>query len=230
MRFRNRTDAGRILASHLLPYGELDDLLVLGLPRGGVAVAGPVAERLSVPLGVFVVRKIGVPGHEELAMGAAASGGVVVRNQTVLRALSIPYHVFRAAAQRQQQEVTRREQLYRMEQAVAQPRGRAVMLTDDGLATGASMRAAIRAVRRCEPARLVVGVPVAARSVAEQFRATLDDFVCVHEPDELGGVGQWYDDFEQTSDEEVRRLLAEAVRRQRAGVSAAATRPPCGRA
>jgi putative phosphoribosyl transferase len=215
MRFRNRTEAGRILASRLLPYREAGDLLVLGLPRGGVAVAGPVAERLEAPLGVFVVRKVGVPSHEELAMGAVASGGVVVRNQEVLRALGISEDEFRQAARREQQEVARRERLYHAEPTIAQPRGRTVVLVDDGLATGATMRAVIQAVREREPARLVVAVPVAARAIAEKFRAMLDDFVCVHEPDELDGVGRWYEDFEQTSDDEVRRLLEEAARRQR---------------
>ena len=216
MRFRNRTEAGRILASRLSSYRELDGLLVLGLPRGGVPVAFPVAERLRAPLDVFVVRKIGVPGNEEFAMGAVAGGGVVVRNQAVLRMLGISNDVFRRAAEQQQQEVTRREQLYRTKQTGVEPRDRIVMLVDDGLATGASMRAAVRAVHQRRPARVVVAVPVAARAVAEDFRAVLDDFVCVHEPEDLGSVGRWYEDFQQTTDAEVRRLLEEAAQRQQA--------------
>ncbi len=217
MRFRNRTEAGQKLALHLLAYRELDDVLVLGLVRGGVAVAFPVADALHAVLDVFVVRKVGVPGQQELAMGAVASGGVVVRNPRVLHALGVSENVFQQAAAREHDEVVRREQFYRPQRPGVEPRGRAVVLIDDGLATGASMRAAVGAVRQCEPASLVVAVPVAPLSVAGEFHAMLDDFICIHEHDDLDGVSRWYEDFRQTTDAEVRRLLDESAHLHQAG-------------
>lgn len=214
MRFKNRAEAGGLLAERLLVYREGAEVLVLGLPRGGVAVAAPVAERLDAPLDVFVVRKVGVPGHEELAMGAVASGGVVVRNREVLAALQISDDIFRQAADVQHQEVIRREQLYRGQRPRVALRGKTVILIDDGLATGASMRAAVEAIRHDKPRRLVVAVPVAAWTVADQFRALVGDFVCLHEPEDLDGVSRWYQDFRQATDEEVGRLLDAAAARR----------------
>jgi len=218
MRLSDRTDAGRRLASRLEGYAGAEDLVVLGLPRGGVPVADAVAEQLGAPLDAFVVRKVGVPGHEELAMGAVASGGVTVRNEEVLDRLGLPDDVFEQSAEVQRREVKRREELYGQGQAVPELQGRSVILVDDGLATGASMRAAIEAVRKTEPRKLVVAVPVAARVTADEFRQMLDgpgeEFVCLHEPEALDGVGRWYDDFRQIEDEEVWELLQSAARRE----------------
>jgi predicted phosphoribosyltransferase len=214
MLFKNRTEAGEILASQVERCPNLSDVLVLGLPRGGVPVAFPVAQRLHAPLDVFVVRKVGVPGREELAMGAAASGGVLVRNPEVLHLLRLPDEVFRQVAEQERQEVIRREQTYRAGQPPIEVGDRSIVLVDDGLATGASMRAAVQAVRQGQPRRLVVAVPVAARAVADQFRAMPDEFVCVYEPYDFQGVSRWYEDFSQTSDEEVRRLLHQAAAKQ----------------
>jgi len=172
-----------------------------------------VAEDLEAPLDVYVVRKVGVPGHSELAMGAVAGGGVVVRNEDVLQGLQIPQHIFDEEARQQQLEVRRREALYRGHRPDVDVRGRTAILVDDGLATGASMKAAVQAVGQRGPRQLVVGVPVAARVVADRFRRMLDRFVCLHEPEYLDGVGRWYEDFHQTTDDEVRQLLDAAAER-----------------
>jgi len=214
MRLKNRTDAGRRLASRLENYGGAEDLAVLGLPRGGVPVASEIAGQLEAPLDAFVVRKVGVPGHEELAMGAVASGDVTIRNEGVLERLDMSESVFQEVAEAQREEVRRRERLYREKHPGLQLQGRTVILTDDGLATGATMRAAVEAVRKIGPRRLVVAVPIAARQTADDFRRFLqgtdEEFVCLYEAETLDGIGRWYDDFAQVTDDEVRTLLGRA--------------------
>ena len=205
--FQDRAEAGRRLARDLSAYAGRPDILVLALPRGGVPVAYEVARALDAPLDVFVVRKLGVPGHEELAMGAIASGGVRVLNDDVVQALAVPNHVIDRIAAQEQQELARREQAYRGSRPSPQVQGRVVILVDDGLATGATMRAAVAAVRQQAPARVVVGVPVAAPEVCAEFARLVDDVVCVVTPEPFYSVGVWYDTFSQTTDEEVRRLL-----------------------
>lgn len=205
--FQDRRDAGRRLAEKLAEYRGLPNLLVLGLPRGGVPVAFEVAQALAAPLDVFIVRKLGVPGREELAMGAIASGGIVVRNDEVIRGLALSDQIFAAAINRERDELNHRERACRGNRAPFSATDRVVILIDDGLATGASMLAALQAVRVHRPARLVVAVPVAAAQTIERIRGLADDIVAVMVARNLGGVGQWYDDFCQTSDEEVQELL-----------------------
>jgi predicted phosphoribosyltransferase len=206
--FRDRSEAGRLLASKLAAYGNHPDVLVLALPRGGVPVAYEVARALGAPLDVFLVRNLGVPGHEELAMGAVATGGVRVLNDQVVRALRIPDYVIDAVTAQEQQELTRRERLYRGGRPPPDVRGRTVILVDDGLATGATMHAAIKALRQLQPARLVVAVPTAAPETCEALRAEVDEVICAITPEPFYAVGLWYEDFSQTTDEEVRDLLA----------------------
>ena len=213
MRFSDRIEAGRKLAMALREYGSHEDAVVLALPRGGVVVGFAVAEEMNAPLEVLVVRKVGVPGHEELAMGAVAGGGVTIRNEDILRDLRISDAMFDHAAEQQRGEVARRERLYRGDRESLDLADRTVILADDGLATGASMKAAVSAVRQCQPKRLIVAVPVAAHSVAEEFRLAVARLVCIHEPTFLDGVGRWYSDFRQISDAEVRQLLEEASHR-----------------
>jgi predicted phosphoribosyltransferase len=208
--FRDRTEAGQLLARQLAHYQQQPDVLVLGLPRGGVPIAYQVAQALGAPLDVFVVRKIGVPGHEELAMGALASGGVRVLNDDVVRHLALDSNTLDALTREEQQEVDQRERRYRGERPAAPLAGRTVILVDDGLATGATMRAAVAAVRQQQPARVAVAVPVAAPQVCDDMRQEADDVVCVATPPALGGIGAWYRDFSQTTDDEVRQLLAQA--------------------
>jgi putative phosphoribosyl transferase len=205
--FLDRTDAGRQLATRLAAYAHRPDVVVLALPRGGVPIAYQVARALHAPLDVFIVRKLGVPGHEELAMGAVATGGVRVLNTDVIEALQIPQQVVDAVAAREQRELDRRERLYRDDSPPPEVQGKTVILVDDGLATGASMRAAITALRQREPARIVVAVPVAAPPTCDEFRAEVDEIVCAVTPEPFYGVGYWYDDFVQVTDEEVRDLL-----------------------
>jgi putative phosphoribosyl transferase len=207
-RFRDRHDAGRLLAEKLTAYAHCPDVLVLALPRGGVPVAYEVARALGTPLDVFVVRKLGVPGHEELAMGAVATGSVRVLNDDVVRGLRIPDRVIDAVTALEQQELARRERLYRGDRTPPDVRGRTVILVDDGLATGATMHAAIAALRQQEPARIVVAVPTAAPETCNALRAEVDDVVCAITPEPFHAVGLWYEDFSQTTDEEVRELLA----------------------
>jgi predicted phosphoribosyltransferase len=214
--FRDRRDAGRLLAEQLTAYAGRPDVLVLALPRGGVPVAYEVARALRAPLDVFVARKLGVPGHEELAMGAVATGGVRVLNDEVVRGLEIPDDVIDAITVWERQEVARRERLYRGDRLIPDVRGRTVILVDDGLATGASMHAAVAALRQQGPARIVVAVPTAARETCDALRAEVDDVVCAITPEPFHAVGLWYEDFSQTTDEEVRELLARAAQADRA--------------
>ena len=206
-RFQDRTEAGKILAGLLQPYAHRADVRVLALPRGGVPVAFEVAQALHAPLEVFVVRKLGVPGHEELAMGAIASGGVQVLNDDVVAQLGLSAAAIEAVAVRERRELQRRERLYRHQRAAPGVRGCTVILVDDGIATGATMRAAIRALRQLQAGRIVVAAPTMAWSTAQEMRAEADDCVAVMTPTEFYGVGQWYEDFSQTTDEEVRDLL-----------------------
>jgi predicted phosphoribosyltransferase len=206
--FRDRTEAGRLLAERLDAYADRPDVLVLALPRGGVPVAYEVARALGAPLDVFVVRKLGVPGHEELAMGAIATGGVCVLNDEVVQALGIPYRLIQAVAAREFRELGRRERAYRGDRPAPEVRGRTVILVDDGLATGSTMHAAVAALRRLGPDRIVVAVPTAAPSTCAEFRQEADECVCEITPDPFYAVGVGYKDFSQTTDKEVRDLLA----------------------
>jgi putative phosphoribosyl transferase len=210
--FLNRREAGRVLASYLTQYSGRDDVIVLALPRGGVPVGFEVAQRLGVPLDVFLVRKLGVPGREELAMGAIASGGVRVLNQQVVRMLRISPRDIDEVAQLEQAELERREREYRGDRALPELRGKIGMLVDDGLATGATMRAAAKALRRLGPAKVVVAVPAAAPETCEEFRQEVDEIICAQTPEPFYAVGVWYVDFSPTSDQEVRDLLARAQR------------------
>lgn len=211
MLFHDRADAGRRLAGKLQRYAGRQDVMVLALPRGGVPVAFEVAQVLGAPLDVFLVRKLGVPGQEELAMGAIASGGIRVLNEQVVRALDIPHEVIEEAAAREERELERREQAYRDGRPAPVVRGRIVILVDDGLATGSTMRAAVAALRRLDPGGVVVAVPVGAADTCAAFREEADEVVCACEPDPFHAVGAWYDDFTQTTDDEVRDLLRAAV-------------------
>lgn len=211
--FQNRTEAGRILAKRLASYAGRSDVLVLALPRGGVPVAYEVARALGAPLDVFVVRKLGLPGHEEMAMGAIASGGICILNDDVVQALRIPENVIEDVAAKEFRELERREKAYRDHRPVPVVNGRTVILVDDGLATGSTMRAAVAALRRLGPARLVVAVPTAAPSTCEEFRHEADECICDITPDPFYAVGLWYEDFSQTTDNEVRELLDLAASR-----------------
>jgi putative phosphoribosyl transferase len=211
VRFRNRAEAGRALARALSRYAGRDDVVVLALPRGGVPVAYEVAKELGSPLDVFLVRKLGVPGHEELAMGAIASGGVLVLDERVLRWLGISEDQIQKTLARELEELRRREAAYRHGRSLTDLKGKTVILVDDGLATGASMQAAARAVRRHEPARIVIAVPVASRATCDQFRDEVDEVVCAVTPEPFYAVGNWYEDFSQTTDDEVRELLERAA-------------------
>ena len=210
-RFQDRAQAGRFLADRLAAYSNRPDVAVLGLPRGGVPVAFEVAQRLTAPLDVFLVRKLGVPGHEELAMGAIATDQICILNDNVIQSLGISPGVIEQTIARERRELEKREQAFRLGQAL-ELRDRVVILVDDGLATGATMRAAVMAARQRHPARVIVAVPVAARETHRQFQEQADEFVCVQTPENFEGVGQWYDDFTQTSDEEVRALLEQGAK------------------
>jgi putative phosphoribosyl transferase len=212
-RFQNRRDAGRILAQELMHYANRSDVMVLALPRGGVPVAYEVALALNAPLDVFIVRKLGLPGHEELAIGAIASGGIRVLNEDIIRALKISMEVIEHVTQRELRELQRREQLYRGDHPALDVRDRTVILIDDGLATGASMRAAVAGLRALHPAWIVVAVPTAAPEACEAFQTEVDEVVCAITPEPFLGVGRWYEDFAQTTDEGV-RLFLQDVRRQ----------------
>src|SRR5436853_5489176 len=213
--FQNRKDAGQQLAARLSSYAGRSDVVVLALPRGGVPVAYEVAKEVSAPLDIFLVRKLGVPGYEELAMGAIASGGTRVINDDVVRYLNIPGEVIDAVAMEEQRELERRERTYRDNRPPPNVRGRVVILVDDGLATGSTMRAAAAALRKQEPAQIVVAVPVSAPETCEQLRQEVDEIVCAATPEPFRGVGLWYEDFSQTTDEEVRELLKRSKSRYR---------------
>ena len=222
MYFRDRGDAGRKLATGLMDYAGRPDLLVLALPRGGVPVAYEVARALGATFDIFLVRKLGVPGHEELVMGAIASGGVRVLNQDVVNVLQIPEKLIDRVAEAELRELERREHTYRGNRPPPDVHGKTIILVDDGLATGSTMRAAATALRQQGPARIVVGVPVAAPEICEEFRDEVDDIVCAITPEVLFGVGAWYQDFSQTTHDEVRELLAKAARAQHARSARAA--------
>jgi putative phosphoribosyl transferase len=208
-RFQDRAEAGRMLADKLGGFAGRSDVVVLGLPRGGVPVAYEVALRLDAPLDVFLVRKLGVPGHEELAMGAIASGGVCFLNEGVLETFGILQETIDAVIVRERRELERRETAFRDGPPIIL-RDRVVILVDDGLATGASMRAAVIAVGKHQPEKVIVAVPVGERGTVKDFEREVAETVCVQAPMNFEGVGQWYEDFAQTSDEEVRALLAAA--------------------
>jgi predicted phosphoribosyltransferase len=211
MIFRDRTDAGQRLAAKLAKYAGRPDVIVLALPRGGVPIGYEVARALGAPLDVFLVRKLGVPGREELAMGAIASGGVRVVNDEVVQALGITDEELDAAAAEQEQELQRREEAYRDGRPAPDLAGKTVILVDDGLATGSTMRAAVEAVRQHDPARVVVAVPVGAGDTCRAFRQIADEVVCVQAPEPFFAVGNWYGEFTQTTDDEVTELLGRTV-------------------
>lgn len=209
--FHDRDEAGRLLGRELRKrLGARDDVVVLALPRGGVPIGFHVAEEIGAPLDVFIVRKLGVPGHEELAMGAIASGGVRVMNEQVMQHLPIPAQMIEAVAQREQGELERRERDYRGDRPPVDVRGKTVIVVDDGLATGSTMRAAVQALRKMNPRAIIVAVPVAARDTCERLRRDVDDILCLRTPEPFDAVGLWYEDFSQTSDEEVHDLLERA--------------------
>jgi putative phosphoribosyl transferase len=210
--FRDRGEAGRVLAQALAAYRGREDLLILGLARGGVPVGWEVAAALRAPLDVFLVRKLGVPQWEELAMGAVASGGGLVINDKLMRSLGIGEQALRETIERETGELNRREQAYRGDRPAADPKDRVAIIVDDGIATGASMLAAVRAVRSAQPASVVVAVPVGPSSACKELGREADDVVCATTPEPFEAVGQVYADFHQVSDDEVRELLAKPTR------------------
>ena len=203
-----------MLASTLSKYAGRPDVLVLALPRGGVPVAYEVAKQLGAPLDVFVVRKLGVPGREELAMGALASGSALVLNRDVVSGLRIPQSAIEAVVREEQKELERRERAYRGALPPLDVRGKTIILVDDGLATGSTMRAAVAGLRQLRPKRIVVAVPIAAESTCEELSAEVDDIICAATPEPFYAVGLWYEDFSQTTDEEIQELLARAAEEQ----------------
>jgi predicted phosphoribosyltransferase len=205
--FADRHEAGRLLGEALAKRLAGREVLVLALPRGGVPVAYHVARALGAPLDVFIVRKLGVPGHEELAMGAIASGGGRVLNRDVLDAIPVPQRAIDAVAEREERELQRREREYRGARPPIDVRGKTVVIVDDGLATGSTMRAAVQALRKMTPSAIVVAVPVAAPATCEEFRREVEDIVCLRTPEPFQAVGLWYENFDQTTDEEVHDLL-----------------------
>jgi putative phosphoribosyl transferase len=217
-RYRDRREAGGLLARELHAYGDRPGIIVLALPRGGVPVGFEVATALGAPLDVFVVRKIGLPWHDELAMGAIASGGVRILDHELIRAAGVSEEEVARVTAAEQTELARREKLYRGERPFPDLHGKTVILVDDGLATGSTMLAAVEALRLEEPSRIVVAVPVAARETCEAFRGIADEVVCTETPAPFRAVGMWYDDFSQTTDEEVHDLLERARRRDHATV------------
>jgi predicted phosphoribosyltransferase len=210
--YRDRRDAGRVLAQGLRHYARLPNVTVLALPRGGVPVAYEVADALQLPLDVFVVRKLGVPGNEEYAMGAIATGGVQVLNDDVVARLGLTAGDIRRVAEAERRELERRERLYRSGRPPPAVVGHTAILIDDGLATGSTMLAAVQALRQLRPARIVVAVPTAAAETCRRIRAAADEVLCASTPSPFLAVGHWYEDFSQTSDDEVRALLADAAR------------------
>jgi putative phosphoribosyl transferase len=211
--FRDRSEAGEFLAEELTSYSDKPNVIVLALPRGGVPVGAQVAKKLNVPLDVFVVRKLGLPGHPELAMGAIATGGVRVLNGDVVDSLRISDEVIEAVTANEQRELARRERSYRDDLPPPEVEGKIVIVVDDGIATGSTMVAAVAALRQLGAGRIVVAAPTIARSTCDYLRKTADDVVAVIVPEEFYGVGQWYEDFSQTTDEEVHQLLGETNHR-----------------
>jgi putative phosphoribosyl transferase len=209
-RFKDRRDADRLLARKLSVYTNHTDVIVLALPRGGVPVAYEVALALNAPLDIFLVRKLGLPGREELAIGAIASGGIRVLNEDIIRVLGVPEEVINIVARNELQELQRREHNYRGDRPAPEVRDRKVILIDDGLATGASMRAAVVGVRAQHPARIVIAVPAAAPELCNAFQFEVDEMVCAMTPEPFYGLSRWYEDFSQTTDEDVRMFLREA--------------------
>ena len=215
MIFANRTDAGQELALRLRKYANRDDVIVLGAPRGGVPIAFEVATALRAPLDVFVLRKLGVPGREEFAFGAIASGGVQILDRRAMEGWGITGLDIERVTRAEKQELERRERAYRGGRPPLDVSGLTVILVDDGIATGSSMRAAIRALRQMKPARIVIAVPVAPSSTCSQLQFEADELVCLEMPEPFYGVGQFYGDFSQVSDEEVKKLLENASRQRR---------------
>jgi len=209
-RFTDRRDAGRVLSPKLSAYAGQTDVLVLALPRGGVPVGYEVALALHAPLDIFLVRKLGLPGREELAIGAIASGGIRVLNNDIIRVLNVPEEVINIVARNELQELQRRERNYRGESSAPEVRDRKVILIDDGLATGASMRAAVAGVRAQHPARIIIAVPAASPEMCNAFQFEVDEMVCGMTPEPFYGLSRWYEDFSQTTDEEVRMFLEKA--------------------
>jgi putative phosphoribosyl transferase len=209
-RFRDRLEAGELLGSRLRRYANREDVIVLGLPRGGVPVAAEVARKLNAPLDVFIVRKLGVPGHRELAMGAIASGGRRVLNEKIIYQLGIPDEVIAAVAEQESEELHRREDAYRGDEPPPEIQGKIVTLVDDGIATGSTMRAALQALHRQQPRRVIIAVPVAPFSTCGELEGLADELVVLTAPHDFYAVGEAYEEFSQTSDEEVTRLLREA--------------------
>jgi putative phosphoribosyl transferase len=212
-RFRDRRDAGRRLAARLAKYAGRPDLVVLALPRGGVPVAYEVAQELGASLDVFLVRKLGMPGHEEFAIGAIASGGVLVLNEDTLRDYGVSRAQVEAVVEAEKRELERREHQYRGDRSFPDLAGRTVILIDDGLATGSTMRAGVAALRQEMPARIIVAVPTAPPETCDEMQAIVDEMVCLLTPEPFYAVGLWYEDFSQTTDEEVRLLLERAASR-----------------
>ncbi len=210
-RFHDRREAGQLLARDLTAYKGREDVIVLALPRGGVPVGYEVARELHAPLDVFVVRKLGVPWQPELAMGAIAAGGVEVLNGEVVTAYNIPPHVVRTVAEREGEELKRRLLQYRGDRLFPSLTGKTVIVVDDGLATGSTMKAAVKAIRQEHPRMIVVAVPVAAMATCGELRREVEDVICLRTPLDFSAVGLWYDDFSQTTDEEVRQLLGRAA-------------------
>ena len=216
-RFRSRSDAGRILASHLASYAGRGDVLVLALPRGGVPVGFEIAQALRAPLDIFLVQKLGVPGQEELAMGAVASGNVRVLNSEVVQALRVPASAIEQATREALQELARREEAYNSNQSNQQAHGREIILVDDGLATGSTMHTAAAAIKKQNPKRIVVAVTVAAQRTCAEFKLEVDEIICLKSPPSFDAVGLWYENFSQPTDEDVRDLLRRASQSSAAG-------------
>ncbi len=206
-RFHDRTEAGRLLANELSEYADRPDVCVLGLPRGGVPVAYEIAQALRLPLDICLVRKLGVPGQKELAMGAIAPGGVVVLNHEILKALGVSRPALLRVKEAEKRELERRDRAYRGDRLAPNVRGKTVILVDDGIATSSTLRAAIATLRRQEPAAIVVAVPVAAPAAIQSLQGVVDRIICLLKPEPLHSIGMWYVDFSQTSDAEVLRLL-----------------------
>ena len=212
--FRDRTDGGQLLALQLTKYKNNPDLLVLALPRGGVPVGYEIAKALNATLDVFVVRKLGVPGHEEFGMGAIASGGARILNDQIIRHLHISPETIDAVTSREEMELQRRERLYRGDRGPLNIHGKTVILVDDGLATGSSMKAAIAAVRQQNPARIVVAVPTAPPATCAELKTVADEVICAMTPQYFRAVGEWYESFAQTTDAEVQDLMKKGAQVQ----------------